>query len=74
MDHNDDKVMEWEEFTGFIIDQVLALTREPPQVECLKVRQLEPRHKVSLGENTAVHYGWLKRVDPDGMFPGSSAG
>lgn len=25
VDHNEDKVMEWEEFTGFVIDQARAL-------------------------------------------------
>lgn len=46
VDHNDDKVMEWEEFTGFVIDQVLALTRDSPHDECLKRRRLGSRRKV----------------------------
>lgn len=46
VDHNGDKVMEWEEFTGFVIDQVLALTREAAREDRLKQRQLGARDKV----------------------------
>lgn len=34
------QVMEWEEFTGFVIDQVLSLTREAPLVDRLKARSV----------------------------------
>lgn len=40
--------MEWDEFTGFVIDQVLALTRETPHEDRLKRRQLGARDKVNL--------------------------
>lgn len=42
------QVMEWEEFTGFVIDQVLALTREAPRADRLKVRPLGARDKPSV--------------------------
>lgn len=39
--------MEWEEFTGFVIDQVLALTREAPIADRLRARSLGARDKPS---------------------------
>lgn len=39
--------MEWEEFTGFVIDQVLALTREDPIADRLRARSLGARDKPS---------------------------
>lgn len=40
--------MEWEEFTGFVIDQVLALTREAQCADRLRVRSLGARDKPSV--------------------------
>ena len=42
------QVMEWEEFTGFVIDQVLALTREAPRADRLRIRPLGARDRPSV--------------------------
>lgn len=62
VDHNGDKVMEWEEFTGFVIDQVIALTREAPRDDKLQIRHLGPRDKVIGRNRSNTQLAYLERA------------
>jgi hypothetical protein len=46
IDVNGDGTLSWEEFTGFVIDQVLAMTQETPATEALKERDLPPLDRI----------------------------
>eukprot|EP00752_Nemacystus_decipiens_P012939 g11452.t1 len=56
------QVMEWEEFTGFVIDQVLALTREAPRADRLKVRSLGARDKPSVSRSSVRRVRYEKHL------------